>query len=184
VPAKLEENVSEDPAQKTGPPARQGAGNSTAPPEHDPPQPSEFGSVPTPPGAPGPAGPADRGGWRALWLGGLAALLTVLFAPLGLVAAIAAVVVGVRARRRAKRSSGTAPGAIAGIVLGAAGLVLSAFSLTVTVILWPEMNGYQECLSKANTNTDKQSCRETWFPKIEDKLNLPDGSMSRYGNLL
>jgi hypothetical protein len=173
--------VSEDPAHKTGAPARQGAGNSTAPPEHEPPGGSEFGSPPTPPGAPGPA---DRGGWRALWLGGLAALLAVFFAPLGLVAAIAAVVVGVRVRRRAKLSSGTAPGAIAGIVLGAIGLVLSAFSLTLTVFLWPEMSGYQECIGKANTNSDKQSCRQTWFPKIEDKLNLPDGSMSRYGDLI
>lgn len=137
-----------------------------------------------PPGGPKSAGPADRGGWRALWLGGLAALLTVFFAPLGLVTAIAAMVVGVRARRRARRGDAAAPGAIAGITLGAIGLVLSAFSLTLTVILWPEMNGYQQCIGKANTNSDKQTCRQTWFPKIEDKLNLPEGSMSRYGDLL
>ena len=89
-----------------------------------------------------------------------------------------------RARRRAKRNSAAAPGAVAGIVLGTIGLVISAFSLTLTVILWSEMSGYQECLSKANTNSDKQSCQDTWFPRIEDRLNLPEGSMSRYGDLI
>ncbi|GAA2085891.1 DUF4190 domain-containing protein [Actinomadura alba] len=176
--------MSEDPARKAGAPARQGAGNSTAPPEQDASERSEFGSMPTPPGVPGQPRPADRGGWQALWLGVLAALLTVFFAPLGLVAAIAALVIGVRARRRAKRNSGTAPGAIAGIVLGGIGLAFSAFSLVLTVILWPEMSGYQECLGKANTNSDKQTCRQEWFPRIENKLNLPEGSMSRYGDLL
>lgn len=178
--------MSEEPAQETGAAPRQGAGNSTAPTGQDEqgrPAPGEQARPPGPPGPTRPGGQADHGGRRALWLGGLAIVLTLFFAPFGVIAAIAALVVGVRARRRARQDHALAPGAVAGILLGSIGLALSVFSLAVTVFLWPEMNGYQQCLNGANTNTDKQSCQYTWFPKIEDKLHMPRGSMSRYGNL-
>lgn len=146
--------------------------------------------VDTPPQV-GPAGqspmggpPAvDRAGWRALWLGGGALLVTLFFFPIGLVLGVAALVVGIKARRRAKQRHGVAPGAIAGIVLGGIGVAISTFSLTLTVFLWPELSGYNECKGKANTTADEQSCQDEYFPKIENKLKLPDGSMSKYGDL-
>ncbi|GAA3982161.1 hypothetical protein GCM10023085_75520 [Actinomadura viridis] len=134
----------------------------------------------------GPAGPdggPDRSGWRALWLGGGALLLTPFFFPVGLFLGIAALVVGIRARRRAGRRRVGAPGAVGGIVLGAIGLAMASFWFAVTAFLWTELNGYQTCLTSANTTTDEKNCRDRYFTDIEKKLNLPAGSMSRYGDM-
>lgn len=133
-----------------------------------------------------PAGPSKtrQSGWRALWLGGIALLTAFFFYPLGLVLGVAALVVGVRARRAARRSAQAAPGAVPGIVLGSVGLVFSVLSVSLTVFLWSELSGYQNCLSTSNTATDKQSCQDEYYPKIEDKLGLPRGSMDQYGDLL
>ncbi|MFI0405191.1 hypothetical protein [Actinomadura sp. 3N508] len=154
-------------------------------PQPGPTPPAEPGQ----PGAPGqPAGPGpgqpQRTGWRALWLGAIALLTAFFFYPLGLVLGVAALVVGIRARRSARRARGAAPGAVPGIVLGSVGLAFSILSVSLTAFLWTELSGYQNCLSGSNTTTDKQSCQEKYFPKIEDKLGLPDGSMDRYGDLL
>ncbi|MEU8800482.1 DUF4190 domain-containing protein [Spirillospora sp. NPDC048819] len=133
-----------------------------------------------------PAGqPKSRqAGWRALWLGGIALLTAFFFYPLGLVLGVAALVVGIRARRAARSGGDAAPGAVPGIVLGSIGLVFSVLSVSLTVFLWSELSGYQNCLSTSNTGADKQACRDEYYPKIEDKLGLPRGSMDQYGDLL
>ncbi|MBE1533620.1 hypothetical protein [Actinomadura algeriensis] len=139
-----------------------------------------------PDGEPVKAGqrPGERASWRALWLGGLALLTAFFFYPLGLVLGIAALVVGVRSRREARRGRGVAPGAVAGIALGAVGLVLSSLSVALTAYLWTELSGYQSCVGSANTGIDRQTCQDEWFPKIEDRMGLPEGSMDEYGDLL
>lgn len=139
------------------------------------------------PAGPPPAGPpptTQRTGWRALWLGGIALVTSFFFYPVGLVLGIASLVVGVRARRAARQGHGVAPGAVPGMVLGAVGLVFSLMSVSLTVFLWSELSGYQECLSTANTSLDEESCKDEFYPRIEDKLGLPSGSMERYGDLL
>ena len=120
----------------------------------------------------------DRAGSRALWLGLGSLVLTVFFMPLGIALGIAAIVYGIKARRRA---TGKAPGALAGIVMGSIAAVLSTILLSMTVYLLSELSGYQSCVQVANTNTDEQACRDIWFPKMEKKLNMPEGSMSKYG---
>ncbi|TDD27869.1 hypothetical protein E1287_33740 [Actinomadura sp. KC06] len=139
---------------------------------------------PMPPAGPAGPGQAQRTGWRALWLGAIALLTAFFFYPLGLVLGVAALVVGIRARRSARRARGAAPGAVPGIVLGSIGLAFSMLSVAVTAFLWTELSGYQSCLSGSNTTADKQSCRAEYYPKIEDKLGLPAGSMDKYGDLL
>ncbi|TDC74695.1 DUF4190 domain-containing protein [Actinomadura sp. 7K507] len=133
-----------------------------------------------------PAGPSKKqqGGWRALWLGGIALLTAIFFYPLGLVLGIAALVVGIRARRAARGSENAAPGAVPGIVLGSVGLLFSVLSVAMTMFLWSELSGYQECLGTSNTATDEQMCQDRYYPQIEDKLGLPSGSMEKYGDLL
>jgi hypothetical protein len=136
-----------------------------------------------PPGPAKPTGEVERGGWRALWLGGGGLLLAIFFAPLGVITGIAALVTGVKARGRARRNHGAAPGAVGGIVLGSVGLVFSSFALAMTAFLWQELSGYQQCINGANTNADRQACEQTWFPRIEERLGLPRGSMSQYSGL-
>jgi hypothetical protein len=132
-------------------------------------------------GGAGKDGDPARAGRRALWLGGGALVLSPFFFPVGLILGGAALVVGIKARRRAGRERSTAPGAVGGIVLGAIGLAFASFMLVVTALLWQEMVDYQECLGSANTTTDENACRATYFADVEKKLNLPKGSMSRYG---
>ncbi|WP_026402626.1 DUF4190 domain-containing protein [Actinomadura rifamycini] len=146
-------------------------------------QPGQPGRPGGPQGKPGPR-PGERSSWRSLWLGGLALLTAFFFYPLGLVLGIAAIAVGVRSRRAARREHGSAPGAAAGIVLGSIGLVLASLSVALTAFLWTELSGYQSCVSTANTGIDRQTCQDEWFPRIEDKMGLPEGSMDEYGDLL
>ncbi|RAY15075.1 hypothetical protein DPM19_10080 [Actinomadura craniellae] len=128
---------------------------------------------------PGPDESARRSGLRALWLG-LGSLLGIfLFPPLALLAGIAAIVFGIRARR-----AGNPPGAIAGLITGAIGLVISAMVVAMLFILGDELSGYQKCLDRSNTRTDREACQKEYFPKFEDRLNLPRGSMDKYGPLM
>jgi hypothetical protein len=169
--------VSEQPGQDddgTGP--RQDTGWNAG---DKPPDRAQYPTGHPPMGRPPVGGPVERTGWRALWLGVGALVVTMFFFPVGLVLGVAAIVVGIRARRSARQQHGIAPGAVPGIGLG-----LSTFSLALAVVLWPELNGYRQCLGSANTTTDERACRDQYFPKIEKKLNLPSGSMSRYGDLL
>ncbi|WP_067454356.1 hypothetical protein [Actinomadura macra] len=125
--------------------------------------------------------PVERTGMRALWLGGLALLTALFFYPLGFVLGIASLVVGIRAQRLAKQARGVAPGATAGIVLGAIGLAISLIAIAGTAYLAPEVNGYQKCISGSNTNADQKACREHYYPKMEEKLHLPSGTMDDVG---
>jgi hypothetical protein len=157
--------VSEQPGQGDG-----GTGQDTAP---------ATGQGPLRPrdGAP------DRSGLRALWLGIGALVLTPFFFPVGLVLGIAALIIGIRARKRAGQARATAPGALPGIILGSIGLAMATIWLAVTVTLWPELSGYQECLSSANTTTDETACQDRYFAEIESKLGLPKGSMEPYRDM-
>ncbi|GAA3227616.1 hypothetical protein [Actinocorallia longicatena] len=123
----------------------------------------------------------DRSGVKALWLG-LGSLLLALFCvplPLGVVVGIIAVVVGLRARKPGVK----VPGAVAGIVFGVIGTVISAIMCTGAVYLWSEINGYQKCTSTANTNTDEDACKDIWLPKLEKKLHVPEGTFTDHKDL-
>jgi hypothetical protein len=134
--------------------------------------------APVPPG--GRQGAGERGGWRAMWLGG-GALLVMFFAPpVALVLAIAALIVGVRARRRARRVKAMAPGAVVGVVMGGVGLCLSVLLVTMQIILWNEVKGYLECREAANTISDQQQCKDAFFSGVERRLDLQKGSLKRY----
>jgi hypothetical protein len=160
-------------------------------PDQNPAEGGQQTQTPAPPSAPPPPPPppppptaAERGGMRALFmsLGGFLALFVPIFgaALVGLGLLIAGVVTGVRARRRARRILARAPGAIAGIVIGVLGLLLTAAGLVVGAMIAQEFSDYQKCHTSALTITDKQTCQDRYFPAIEHKLHLPDGFLKRY----
>jgi len=133
-----------------------------------------------------PAGPSEarQTGLRALWLGGIALLTSLFFYPLGLVLGVAALVVGIRARRQVRGTRDAVPGALPGMVMGGIGLAMSLVMVAMAVFLRTEFSGYWDCVNASNTNADKQACRDEYYPKIEDKLDLPPGWMDKYGHLL
>jgi hypothetical protein len=143
-----------------------------------------------PPSSPPPPLPptaAERGGMRALFLSLTGMLLLFLPIPgvalIGLGLLVAAVVTGIRARRRARRILTRAPGAIPGIIVGAIGLALAATGIVLGAMVATEFSDYQKCRSSALTITDRETCQDRYFPQIEHKLHLPKGSMDRYRSM-
>jgi hypothetical protein len=143
-----------------------------------------------PPSSPPPPLPptaAERGGMRALFMS-LAGLL-LLFLPIpgvaliGLGLLVAGVINGVRARRRARRILTRAPGAVAAVIVGAIGLVFVAAGIVLGAMVATEFSDYQKCRSGALTITDRQTCQDRYFPKMEHKLHLPQGSLDRYRSM-
>ena len=128
-----------------------------------------------------PQGPVDHPTRWALSLGGAALLLMVVFPPAAPVPAAAALVVGVRARRRARRAGGVASrGAVAGIVMGSVGLLVSIPLATTQILLWGELHRYLDCRQVANTISDQQVCKDTFLNEVEKKFNLREGSLRHY----
>ncbi|HEX6468160.1 MAG TPA: hypothetical protein VF069_03620 [Streptosporangiaceae bacterium] len=130
---------------------------------------------------PGPQ-PSLVGRW-ALALGGVAVMLMIVFPPAAPVPAAAALFVGVRARRRARREPAATRGALAGLVMGCVALAISIPLATTQILLWGELDRYLTCREAANTITDDQACKTAFFREVEKKLNLREGSLQRYSNL-
>lgn len=143
--------------------------------------------APPPPSSPPPPLPptaAERGGMRALSMSLIGLLLLFLRVPLvgllGVALLVAAIVTGIRARRRAKRILTRAPGAIAGIIVGVVGLLMVAAGVAMIATVATEFSDYENCHSSALTITDKQTCDDRYIPRIEHKLHLPKGSLKGY----
>lgn len=121
-------------------------------------------------GSPDRGGKVDRGGRTSLMLGLPGAVLSVIFFPLGLLFDVAAIVIGARALRRAKRQHGKAPGAIPGIVFGSIGAFLVAIVVTLLAFFWQEVRTYQECMSGANTIRSQETCMRQFENAIEQRF--------------
>ena len=149
----------------------------------DAPGPGDSGpqtQLPAPPPPTLPPTAAERGGARALIMGLAGLVLTFLFLPVGIGLCVAAVVTGVRSRRRARRVLAPAPGAVPGVVIGSIGLALSAVSVALAAVVWTDLSRYTECRQSAITIDDRQSCQNTYFPRIERRLHVPAGSLERH----
>lgn len=149
---------------------------------------SPYSDTPRPHGGgghqPGPAGKPDRGGRIALLLAVPGIVLSVFFFPVGLVLDAGAVVIGVRALRRARRRrtqetgapqptrQAGAPGAIAGIVIGSTGLLVVAVVVTVFALFYQEVRSYQECMSGANTIRSQQKCLNQFENAIRERFGV------------
>jgi hypothetical protein len=66
---------------------------------------------------------------------------------------------GLTAIRKARRSVSMRPrGAVAGIVLGVIGALLSVVVLLYIAASWSELMSYSHCMSEANTLSAQQAC--------------------------
>lgn len=117
-------------------------------------------------------GKPDRSGRAALLLGFSGVALSVIFFPLGLVLDVAAIVVGVRALRRARQRHGKAPGALAGVISGSLGACLVVVVVTVLAFFWQEVRAYQECMSGANTIRSQEKCMRQFENAIEERFGI------------
>ncbi|MBA9001189.1 hypothetical protein [Thermomonospora cellulosilytica] len=132
----------------------------------------------TPPGAPQDI---ERNGRRAMWLA-LAAVLMMLIpvaTVFAVIPAIAAVVLGVRTRRAARRAGRPpAPGSLAGVVVGAIVTVLFVMIVGTQLYLHEEITRYSQCQNAANTIQEERGCRERLARDVEKKFGLPSGTLN------
>jgi hypothetical protein len=78
-----------------------------------------------------------------------------------LVVGIAACWFGITAMRRARRALTMRPrGAVAGIVIGVIGSLVSVLLLVGFVAFWPQLNDFSRCLQSANTPSAQQACQD------------------------
>lgn len=105
-------------------------------------------------------GPVDPGGRLALGVAAAGLLTALFYAPLGLALTVVALVLAVRARRRARRAGGTAPGSGLALGIGIAGAVITALLLVTIVVLYDEVTTWTECMQGANTEVAKSDCRD------------------------
>jgi hypothetical protein len=84
-----------------------------------------------------------------------------------------AIWLGVRARRRARRSGTARPrGATSGIVLGGFGLAFSMLWLLVLAVFWPQLSTYYNCMSGANTVAAQQACHTQLTNSIGGEISV------------
>jgi uncharacterized protein DUF4190 len=136
--------------------------------------PSDGPAYPTQPGPPpgqGPAGgyqtrPRRNGmGTTALVVGVVALVLVVLllFAPLGALLGLVAVLLGILGLVRVNRGDADNRGqAVAGLITGAIALLVGAF-LTVSIGTWfsthvNDFNNFGRCLDRANGPAAREAC--------------------------
>ncbi len=117
----------------------------------------------------------EPGGARALVLvfAGLAAASMLLpFGVVGLAFEIAAIVVGVRALRRARAAGRRAPGALAAVVAGSAATLVLLGMLAFVALFYEEYRAYETCLGRALTEAAKGECRDTFEREIGPRLRV------------
>jgi multisubunit Na+/H+ antiporter MnhB subunit len=155
------------------------------PPGSPPPPPSPF----LPPAPRPPLPPADpRLGQRGLAALALAILSLVAMMLIGnlqraatvagvaLAVAAVAVVLAVSAQRAAKRSGTRRPrGALAGLVLGVIGLLVSGFALLGFLIFGQQIDQYSNCMDGANTVSAQQSCQNQLDHAIDNRITALGG---------
>ena len=115
---------------------------------------------------------------------GIALLTSFFFYPLGLVLGVASLVVGVRARRAAREGGDGAPGALPRYRprLGRPRPSVCRSHDAVPVVGAQRLPGLPQHLQHAKPNG--QACQDEYYPKIVEKLGLPEGSMKKYGDIL
>jgi hypothetical protein len=129
------------------------------------------------PGWPPSSAPRNGMGTAALVLGivGLVLLITIVLSPLAVPVGIAAVVVGILGRSRARRGEATNQGsATAGIVMGALAVVAAGVLVAVGAT-WiadnaDEIEDLGDCLDDANTEQERDDCAN----RFEDQVDPND----------
>lgn len=112
-------------------------------------------------------------GQVALWLalGGLfATFIGTLGALIGFALLTSALVMGIQARRDARRQGKSAPGATPAIVIGAVSLFFGLVGLVGFVVFRNEVLAFEECSLGANTEVAKQACMDQFMSGLQSRI--------------
>ncbi len=182
----------QNPTETSGPAPSSPYGTGTPPPGYPPnyaagpypgtyPPPPPGGYPPAPPqpyagyGAPMPAAPKNGLGIAALILG-LLSLPAVFSVVGGFALGLLAVILGFVGHRRARSGEATNGGmAIAGVVLGILGIVVSAVMIAVGVWGFNKFGGrdLMDCMRDAGNDTSaQQQCQDEFRGNLENQLSI------------
>lgn len=100
---------------------------------------------------------------------GIIGLLAILLPPISLILGIAAIVVGIMARRLARRNSMVSPGAVPGIVLGIVSTMITAVIGVTLATFWTESRTYMTCVEGANTHSARAKCEDEFRKSLEKR---------------
>ncbi|RJL23644.1 hypothetical protein [Bailinhaonella thermotolerans] len=122
--------------------------------------------------------PVETEGRRSLLLGVAGLVLTVVMLPVGLALDVLALLIGLRARRRARRDGHRLATARWAIVLAVIGLVIGIPALATQAYMWNEVVAYNDCVTGANTIAAENACVDGLEKAFEKKFSLPEGSLN------
>lgn len=120
-------------------------------------------------------GPAEPGGIRSLVLAVAGMVLATSLLPwgvVGLLLEVAAVVLGVRALRRARRRDGRAPGALAGVIAGLMGAMFFVVALSFVAIFYAEYKDFRHCVDRALIASERDRCSRTFEDAVRHRIGL------------
>ncbi len=104
---------------------------------------------------------------------GLASLpVTVVFFPVGIALSVAALILGIRARRAARRSGLPRRPATIGVVAGSISLALGVLVAVVVITFWSELRAYESCISGANTHQSTSECTKQLSDSLDRRFGI------------
>jgi ABC-type amino acid transport system permease subunit len=143
----------------------------------------------SPPGVRPPRPPADPALQQRAWAALMLAVISlfgmmmignvrrgVYVVAVALIIAAIALWLSISAMSRARRGgTGRPRGAVFATVLGAVGLVFSAFVLAGFAMFWPQLTQYSNCLSGANTVSAQQACQQQLNNSVGNEVSVLGG---------
>lgn len=102
-----------------------------------------------------------------LGLGGL--LLSFPMPPVGIALDLAAILLGIRVLRFARRNDAVAPGAVGGILLASIGL---GTLLLILALMGTELRTWADCMSGANTKIARDNCQQQLSDSLERRFGV------------
>jgi hypothetical protein len=126
------------------------------------------------PGRPSSAPPTPetaRAARNSLVAGIVSLGLAVSIVPLALVTGGVALWLGRKTVRLSRAAGSSTPGqALAGMAMGAGGLVVAALILAVLALIWPQFSSYRECIAGANTGIAQTACQNQFKDAITQRF--------------
>jgi hypothetical protein len=93
-----------------------------------------------------------------------------------LAVALAALILTISSLSAAKRDRARRPrGAVAGVVLGGTGALISALALVGMLIFWSQFMQYARCMNSASTVATQNACQQQFNNSLNTELNLLGG---------
>jgi hypothetical protein len=93
-----------------------------------------------------------------------------------LAVAAAALILTITSLSAAKRNGTRRPrGAVAGLVLGVLGALLSAFALVGFLVFWSQLMQYAHCMNGASTVATQNACKQQFDNSVSAEISLLGG---------